>query len=63
MDSGVPLGDAHMKALNHFLDNTQLLKLPDECKACDFVNSCKGGCHMRRGVNDYRDYWCRKLCA
>lgn len=61
MRRGENLKRIHREALEVFLKEKQMLRLPDECKKCGFIRTCKGGCHMRRGFNDGRDYWCQKL--
>jgi radical SAM protein with 4Fe4S-binding SPASM domain len=61
MKKGENLKKVHKKALEVFLGNKQMFNLPDECKNCSSLKTCKGGCHVRRGFNNGNDYWCQKL--
>lgn len=63
MRNGENLKKVHRKALEILLGKKQMFRLPDGCKSCGFLKTCKGGCHVRRGFNDGNDYWCQKLDA
>jgi radical SAM protein with 4Fe4S-binding SPASM domain len=61
MNNGEYLKQSHAKALELFLEDMQMKMLPEECAACEFVRTCKGGCYMRRRYADMgRDYWCQR---
>jgi radical SAM protein with 4Fe4S-binding SPASM domain len=61
MKNGGDLGRVHRESLEIFLKKKQMSGLPDVCGNCGFIETCKGGCHMRRGFGSGRDYWCHKL--
>ncbi len=61
MKNGENLKKVHRENLGIFLKRMQMFKLPDNCKKCDFIKTCKGGCFMRRYFNNCRDYWCQRL--
>ncbi|RLJ07469.1 MAG: hypothetical protein DRP16_03435 [Candidatus Aenigmatarchaeota archaeon] len=61
MQTGKNLNKIHRETLIKTIKNVQMFNLPKECKKCEFFNTCKGGCVMRRAFVGYgKDYWCEK---
>lgn len=60
MRSGKDLNSVHREAIKAFLKEKRVFTLPDNCRGCDFIKNCKGGCYTRREFNDGKDYWCEK---
>ena len=61
MKNGESLAEVHAEGLEKALRCMQFFKMPHDCVECDFFNTCKGGCYMRRRfLNHSKDYWCRR---
>lgn len=51
--------DVHRQFLTRRL---RLNKIPEDCRACNFFEKCRGGCYTRLKYTDYvGDYWCEQL--